>query len=205
MNAAPKEQRQLILASASRHRAAMLSGAGIEFRVEAAKLDERAVEEPLARSGATPADIAEVLANAKAADVASRHPTALVIGCDQTLELDGTILHKPATMEDARRRLLALSGKAHMLHSAVCLVKGEETLWRHVDTTIVRVRPLDPGFVARHLARAGEGVLGSVGAYQIEGLGAQLLESVEGDFFSVVGLPLLPLLARLREMKWIDA
>jgi septum formation protein len=195
----------LVLASGSRHRAQLLANAGIAFRAVPAAVDERAIEEPLVRSGAGAPDIAQLLAVAKATQVSARFPDALVIGCDQTLEFQGRLVHKPASMEEARRRLLAFSGRSHSLHSAICLVRGGETRWSHVETAIIRFRTLAPGFVGRHLALAGDEVLSSVGAYQVEGLGAQLLAGIEGDYFSVVGLPLLPLLARLREMKCIDA
>lgn len=128
----------------------------------------------------------------------------MTIGCDQTLSLDGDLLHKPADMEEARRRLLALSGKTHRLDSAVVLARDGETVWRHVDAALLTMRRLDPGFVGRHLARVGERALESVGAYQIEGEGIQLFARIEGDHFVIVGLPLLPLLGKLRELGAID-
>lgn len=194
----------LVLASRSPHRAFLLAQAGVAFRAEAAAIDERFLEAPLIKSGTNGCDIAEILAQAKAEDVATRNPEACVIGSDQTLCLDGVMLHKPANMDEARRRLLKLSGRAHELNSAVCLARDGEILWRHVETVIIRFRDLDPGFVGRHLAAAGDKVLSSVGAYQIEGLGVQLIELVEGDYFSIIGLPLLSLLAQLRKMQMID-
>ena len=158
----------------------------------------------LGDTGATPDDLAQVLAEAKALDVSERHPGALVIGCDQTLSLGDRIFHKPADMEEARRHLLALSGKTHQLNSGIVLAQGGETLWRHVGIANLTMRALDPGFVGRHLSRAGPSVLQSVGAYQIEGEGIQLFEKIEGDYFTIVGLPLLPLLAALRDLGALD-
>ncbi len=194
----------LILASGSRYRAEMLRNAGIEFAVEPARLDERAVEQPLVDSGADAADIAVVLAQAKADEVSGRFSSAVVIGSDQTLELAGELLHKPADMEAARRRLLALSGRTHQLHTAICLMRAGEVLWSHLETSHIRFRELEPGFVGRHLARVGDKALTSVGGYQVEGEGAQLIESIEGDFFSIIGLPLLPLIGQLRALGLLD-
>ena len=195
---------EIILASASPVRATMLRDAGIECRVVPAEIDERSVEDPLLQSGALPADIAEVLARAKAEDVSGKNSGQAVIGCDQVLSLDEEILHKPKDMEEARRRLLLLSGKTHQLHSAVCLAIAGETTWTETAIAHITFRKLDPGFVGRHLAAAGQTALESVGAYQIEGRGVQLIERIEGDFFTVMGLPLLPLLAQLRAMSLID-
>jgi septum formation protein len=131
-------------------------------------------------------------------------PGALVIGSDQTLSLEGDIFHKPANMDEARRRLLRLSGKTHELNSAIVLAKDGETLWRHMSIARMTMRDLDPGFVGRHLATVGDRALSSVGAYQFEGEGIQLFERIEGDYFAIIGLPLLPLLAKLRELEAID-
>ncbi|MBX3569570.1 MAG: Maf-like protein [Rhizobiaceae bacterium] len=194
----------LILASASPFRKAMLDHAGLDVEAVRAEIDERAAEAPLLATGAAPADVAEVLALAKAQEVSNRHPAALVIGCDQTLALGDEIFHKPADMEAARRHLLQLSGKTHQLNSAVVLVRAGETLWSTVQTASMTMRKLDPAFIGRHLARVGEKALSSVGAYQVEGEGIQLFERIEGDHFTIVGLPLLPLLAALRELGAID-
>ncbi|RUY14205.1 Maf family protein, partial [Mesorhizobium sp. M7A.F.Ca.CA.004.12.1.1] len=145
-----------------------------------------------------------VLAEAKATEVSERRPGALVLGCDQTLSLVDEVFHKPADMEGARRHLLALSGRTHQLNSAAVLVRDGKVLWRHVGIASMTMRKLDPAFVGRHLARVGAKALGSVGAYQIEGEGIQLFEKIEGDHFTIVGLPLLPLLAELRDLGAID-
>ena len=194
----------LILASKSPFRATLLKNAGLAFEVHGAELDERAVEAPLAGSGASPEDVAMVLAEAKANEVSARFPRSLVIGADQTLSLDDEIFHKPVDMESARRHLLQFSGRTHNLNSAVVLARGGETFWRRVDVTGMTVRRLDPGFIGRYLARVGEAALHSVGAYQFEGEGIQLFEAVDGDCFTIIGLPLLPLLAELRRLGAID-
>ena len=160
------------------------------------------MEEPL--SDLNPEDVASVLAEAKAQDVSSRNPGAIIIGSDQTLSLGGEIYHKAATMDEARRRLLALSGKTHELNSAVVLAKGGETIWRHMSVARMTMRDFDPGFIGRHLSNVGERALTSVGAYQFEGEGIQLFERIDGDYFTIIGLPLLPLLAQLRVLGAID-
>ena len=195
---------QIILASQSKFRATLLQNAGIRFTQVSAQIDEREVEAPLLEAGLTGSDIAEVLGIAKATEVSNRNTDAYVIGCDQTLSLNGELLHKPEDMEAARRRLLLLSGKTHELNSSVAIVRNGETLWSHVEPCRVTFRELDPAFVGRHTAEVGEKLLLSVGAYQIEGPGVQLFEKVEGDYFSIMGLPILPLLAELRRLELLD-
>ena len=195
---------EIILASSSPFRAQLLENAGIPFRTEAAEIDERAVEAPLAESGASPDDVALVLAEAKATSVSERHPGAIVIGCDQTLSLGDRIFHKPADMEAARRHLLDLSGTTHNLNSAVVVARDGEAVWRHVSSPALTMRKLEPGFIGRYLAEVGDAALQSVGAYQLEGRGIQLFSAIEGDYFAIVGLPLLPLLDQLRAMGAID-
>ena len=194
----------LILASGSPFRQQLLENAGVSFSVERPEIDERAVEAPLRSSGATPEDIAQVLAEAKAMDVSERHPGALVIGSDQTLSLQNEMFHKPKDMEGARRQLLALSGRTHELNSALAIARDGETIWRHMDVVHMTMRKLEPGFIGRHLAQVGDKALSSVGAYQIESEGIQLFEKIDGSYFSIVGLPLLPLLSKLRELGAID-
>ena len=194
----------IILASKSPFRAMLLRNSGVEFTAQSANIDERAVEAPLYNSGATPEDVALVLAEAKAINVSESNPSALVIGSDQTLSLGDEVLHKPENMEAARRQLLRLSGQTHHLNSAIALVRNGQTVWRHVSVARMTLRDLDPGFIGRHLSRVGDVALQSVGAYQFEGEGVQLFEKVEGDYFTIVGLPLLPLLAELRREGAID-
>ncbi len=177
---------KIILASGSPFRKALLVHAGVPVEAVPAEVDERALEAPLQGSGISPEDV------------------ALVLGCDQTLSLGDEVFHKPADMEAARRHLLALSGKTHQLNSAVVLARDGAVLWRHVGVASLTMRKLDPAFIGRHLARVGAKALSSVGAYQIEGEGIQLFERVEGDYFTIVGLPLLPVLAKLRDLGAID-
>jgi septum formation protein len=195
----------LVLASASPFRRALLTNAGLVFEARAARVDERALERPLEQSGAAPADVALALAEAKAKDVAQHFERALVIGSDQTMSLGGRVYHKPRDMAEAAEHLLSLSGKTHSLNSAVVLVRDDEIVWRHVSTAHMTVRPLSRAFVERHLQRVGEKALASVGAYQLEGEGIQLFERIEGDYFTILGLPMLPLLSKLRELGAIDA
>lgn len=194
----------LILASGSPFRKALLVNAGVAVEAVPAELDERAVEAPLKDSGASPEDVALVLAEAKAVEVSQRVPGRLVLGCDQTLSLGDRLFHKPADMEAARRTLLALSGNTHQLNSAAVLAQNGDVLWRYVGVASLTMRRLDPAFIGRHLARVGEKALQSVGAYQVEGEGIQLFERIEGDHFTIVGLPLLAVLAELRRLGAID-
>jgi septum formation protein len=194
----------LILASGSPFRKALLVNAGVAVEAVPAELDERAVEAPLKDSGASPEDVALVLAEAKAVEVSQRVPGRLVLGCDQTLSLGDRLFHKPADMEAARRTLLALSGNTHQLNSAAVLAQNGDVLWRYVGVASLTMRHLDPAFIGRHLARVGEKALQSVGAYQVEGEGIQLFERIEGDHFTIVGLPLLAVLAELRRLGAID-
>lgn len=195
---------KIILASGSPFRKTMLVNAGVDVEAVPAEVDERALEAPLQGSGTSPEDVALVLAEAKATEVSERRRGALVLGCDQTLSLGDEVFHKPADMEAARRHLLALSGKTHQLNSAAVLVRDGQVLWRYVGIASMTMRKLDPAFIGRHLARVGSKALSSVGAYQIEGEGIQLFEKIEGDHFTIVGLPLLPLLAELRTLGAID-
>ncbi len=194
----------IILASNSRFRAELLNNAGIKFSQQAAQIDERAIEEPLQKSQLDASDIAQVLAEAKAQEVSHRFKNALIIGCDQTLSLGDKMFHKPADMKGARQHLLAFSGNTHQLNSSIALVINEQTVWRHVSTADMTMRKLTPEFIGRYLARAGGDVLMSVGAYQLEGEGINLFEKIQGDYFTIIGLPLLPLLAELRNLEIID-
>ena len=201
----PLPMTTLILASKSPFRSTLLKNAGVSFTSETANIDERAIEEPLAHAGVTPEDVAMILAEAKAQDVSTRHRGALVIGSDQTLSLGDRVFHKPTDMEEARRHLLAMSGKTHQLNSAVSLALDGETVWRHISIAHMTMRELSPTFIGQHLARVGNTILSSVGAYQFEGEGAQLFDKIDGDYFTIIGLPLLPLLIELRERGAIDA
>jgi septum formation protein len=152
----------------------------------------------------TPHDVAEVLARAKAEAVSDLARKAYVIGGDQVLALGNTIFSKPDSMEAARRQLLDLSGKTHTLHSSVAVATNGEAIWAETTIATLTMRKLSPEFIGRYLAAAGEEVLGSVGAYQLEGLGVQLFDTIDGDYFSILGLPLIPLLDTLRREGVIE-
>lgn len=194
----------LILASKSVHRHMLMRNAGLAFEAIPADIDERAIEDAVLGSDVTPSDMAQILASSKAVAVSEQHENAIIIGSDQTLSLGDEMFHKPHNMEQARRHLLKLSGQTHELNSAVSLAKNGEVLWQHVSVARLTMRDLSSEFIGRHLARAGEDVLTSVGAYQLEKEGVQLFSHIDGDFFTIVGLPLLPLLGKLRALNVID-
>jgi septum formation protein len=195
----------LILASASRSRAKLLEAAGLAFIVEPPGLDEAAMRQAISgERSLDPHDIAEVLARAKAEAVSDLAAKAYVIGGDQVLELDGAVLSKPDSMEAARSQLLDLRGKTHTLHTSVAVATNGEAIWAETAIASLTMRKLSPEFIGRYLAAAGEEVLGSVGAYQLEGLGVQLFERIDGDYFSILGLPLIPLLDTLRREGVIE-
>lgn len=185
----------LILASASAIRAEILKNAGVEFAAARPGVDEAAIKRRMAGAGL--ADIAEALAEAKALAITA--PGALVIGADQILECGGRAFDKPETREEAARRLAALQGRAHTLVNAVVVARDGAIVFRRRERPRLVMRALSEAEIAAYLDRAGPAVLASVGAYQVEGLGAQLFERIEGDHFAVLGLSLLPLLGFLRE------
>ncbi|MFF0921071.1 Maf-like protein [Rhizobium leguminosarum] len=195
---------KLILASSSPYRRMLMENAGLSFEAHAARIDERAVEAPLEKAGTKPDAVALVLARAKAEEVSSRFPDSLVIGSDQTMSLGDSVFHKPKDMTDAASHLQALSGVTHRLNSAVAIVSVGVVLWEHLAHAELTMRPLTMEFITRHLARVGERALSSVGAYQLEGEGIQLFEKIEGDYFTILGLPMLPLLKKLRELGAVD-
>lgn len=194
----------LVLASGSRIRAELMRNAGLNFETDPSDVDERAVEQPLLEANFPPEDLASVLAEAKANDVSGRRPSDLVVGADQILAFEGERRTKPEDMEAARRQLLAFSGKVHELHSSVVISRNGEAIWRNVSTARLKMRELSPAYVGRYLANAGDSVLSSVGAYQLEGLGVQLFAKIDGDYFTILGLPMLPLLAELRTLGVIE-
>ncbi len=189
----------LVLGSASASRSALLEAAGLEFEIDPAGIDESAIRKVVTKDrGATPSDIADVLARAKAETVSERNPGSLVIGADQVLACGDELFEKPKSMEDARRTLLALQGKTHQLHASVALAREGHVFWAHIETAHLTMRALSPEDIGRYLGEAGEKVLSSVGAYQLEGLGVHLFEEIKGDYFTILGLPMLALLKRLR-------
>jgi septum formation protein len=189
---------RLVLASASPFRRRMLEAAGLAFAVVAPDVDEVAIKSGLLGSGATLKEIAQGLAVAKAEVVSTHLPDALVIGADQVLACGGEMFNKPASGAEAREQLVRLRGKTHELHTAVALAAGGEAVWTRLATATLVMRSFSDAFLAQYLAWAGERVLRTVGGYEIEGLGIQLMEKIEGDMFTVIGLPLLALLSELR-------
>ena len=196
---------RLILASGSAGRRQMLVAAGIDCAVIPSKVDEASVRRSLEANGRAldPAGLAQVLARAKAEDVSREHPDALVIGGDQVLALGSAIYEKPRDLAEARRHLETFRGRLHELHSAVALAENGKATWTHTGTASMTMRLFSRGFIDSYLAREGQGVCTSVGAYKLEGWGIQLFESIEGDYFTILGLPLLPLLNELRRRRAI--
>jgi septum formation protein len=176
----------------------MLEAAGLAFEVDVPRVDEEAAKASLRGEGLKPRDQADALAELKALSV-SRGREAFVIGADQMLALGSEVFDKPTSAAEAREHLLRLRGQTHELITAAVVAREGAIIWRHIDTPKLKMRAFSDAFLDDYLSRAGEHVLHSVGAYQLEGLGAQLFERVEGDYFSVLGLPLLPLLAFLRQ------
>ena len=189
----------LVLASTSVSRATLLRNAGVAFEAVAPSVDEAEVKRSLLAEGASPRAIADVLAEMKACQVSRRLPGALVLGSDQTLErADGSMLDKPDGRSGAEAHLRALMGTEHRLHCGAVIAIDGHAVWRVVDTARLTMRFLSNAFITNYLDREGDAVLGSVGAYRLEGLGAQLFSRVVGDHFTILGLPLLPVLDYLR-------
>ena len=187
----------LILASKSAARRAVLDGAGVRYEARVAGVDEDAVKTSLLAEGAGPREIADALAELKAIRVSSGRPD-FVIGSDQTLDLDGQLYDKAESVEAARERLRLLRGRTHKLHSAVVVAKEGAPIWREIVTATLTMRDFSDAFLEDYLASEGEHALGSVGCYRLEGPGAQLFSKIEGDYFAILGLPLMGLLDLLR-------
>ena len=194
----------LVLASRSESRRALLSAAGLDARSVAPEVDERTVEDRYLAAGGALEGVAVELAQAKALAVSAEHPDAYCIGADQTLTLEGRILHKSHNLVEAAKTLAALSGRTHRLTSAFCVARAGQALVVHRDHADLTMRALDKGEISRYLERAGPAVLSSVGAYQGEGLGIHLFERIEGDHSVVLGLPMLDLLHWMRRENLIS-
>ncbi|WP_394198754.1 Maf family protein [Litoreibacter albidus] len=196
--------RPIILASGSETRQAMLRQAGVDFTSKLARIDEDSIKASLLAEDATPRDVADALAEFKARRVAQQHPEALVIGSDQVLEVGGAILSKPVTAEDAIAQLSLMSGKQHKLLSAVVIYEDAKPVWRTVGQVRLTVRTLSPDYIESYVARNWEDIRHCVGGYQIEAEGARLFARVDGDYFTVLGMPLLDVLGYLTMSGAID-
>ncbi len=188
----------IVLASASASRAAMLADADVPFETVPAGVDEEAVRASLEAEGFRPRDVVDALAELKACRVSARMEGRLVLGADQILVCEGRIFAKPENREAAADQLRELRGREHTLTSAAVLARDGVAVWRFVDEARLRMRRFSEAFLERYLEAAGDAVFATVGAYRLEGRGVRLFEAVEGDFFTVLGLPLLPLLQQLR-------
>lgn len=194
----------LILASKSRIRAALLENAGIAIAIDAADIDERATEQEAVAAGADASAVAVLLARAKAVHVSARNGSALVIGADQTLSLDGQRFSKPKDRDAAAEQLKALRGKTHMLASSVAIARSGEVVWSGVSCAHLGMRDFSDSFLASYLDLVGDAPLTSVGGYQLEGPGIQLFERIEGDYFTILGMPMLLLLPALRDLGVLE-
>ncbi|MDB5420105.1 MAG: maf, partial [Brevundimonas sp.] len=192
----PANRETLILASGSAARAAMLTDAGVDFTVEVAGVDEDLIK--VAMTGASPDALAEELACAKALAVSRHRPEAWVLGADQTLSFGGGLISKAGSVAEAHERLGQMRGKTHHLHSGAALARDGQIMWSGVDTVRMVMRDFSDAFLDDYVARDGEAIRSCVGSYRLEGLGAQLFQAVVGDYFTVLGLPLWPVLAELR-------
>jgi len=188
----------LVLATSSSIRQQILSDSGVLFQAETPRVDEASVKEALIADGQPPRNIADALADLKAQKIAMRHPDKLVLAMDQILVADGRIFDKPRDVAEARAHLKALSGQTHQLISAAVAYENNAPVWRSIKTAKLAMRPLSDAFLDSYLAQEGDAVLHSVGAYRLESIGAQLFTNIDGDYFTILGLPLLEILAFLR-------
>ena len=190
---------RFILASGSASRKRVLEAVGVPFAAIPADIDEDRIKDRLVAGGTELDAVAAALADAKALHVSRAQPGALVLGADQALLFDGELVSKCADLATARALLSRLRGKPHRLASALTLAQDGVVLWRHTTISTLHMRDFSDAFLEAYLSTEGEGILGCVGCYKLEGLGSQLFDAVEGDYFSILGLPLQPLLAELRK------
>jgi len=176
----------------------MLGNAGVLFTITPASVDEAGIKASMRATGANVADVAEMLAATKAQQVSRNHEGELVIGADQMLACDSEWFDKPASLADARSQLMRLRGRSHELVSAVCVVSDGVVIWHHIDRATVMVRQFSENFVDEYIGKMDQTILATVGGYELEGLGAQLFSGIDGDYFTILGMPLLPLLDFLR-------
>lgn len=196
--------RPLLLASASVIRLQLLRNAGLTVTAEAARIDEETIRQSLEAEQAKPREIADTLAELKAEKLANRHPTALVLGCDQVLAFQGRVFGKPDTPDAARAQLVALRGQTHHLISALVLYDAARPIWRHISEAKLQMRDISDAYLEAYLARNWPSAQHSVGAYKLEEEGVRLFSSIQGDYFTILGLPLLPLLDYLGARGFIQ-
>lgn len=195
--------RPLILASASKIRLDLLVAAGLTVTAQPARIDEDAIRTGLQAENAAPRDIADALAELKARKLADKHPTELVLGCDQILAFQGRVYAKPDSRDDARHQLQTLRGQTHQLISAIVLYDQAKPVWRHISKASLTMRPVSDGYLDDYLTRNWQSVQHSVGAYKLEEEGSRLFSAIDGDYFSILGLPLVPLLGYLGQRGFI--
>lgn len=195
---------RIILASGSKTRQELLRNAGVKFEISVARIDEDAIRKSLEVDSASPRDIADALAEFKAKKIALKQPDAFVIGCDQTLDLDSQVLSKPNSMEEAQTQLRALRGKKHTLYSAAVIYENAKPVWRHVGKTQLEMHDFSNAYLESYVTRNWHSIRHSVGAYKLEEEGSRLFSRISGDYFVVLGLPLLEMLTYLSKRGVLD-